>query len=220
MTEFTKWRSLVDGERIRAIPDSDLYYDITEDSVDESNNIVQDVIGDNNAESVGDISLTEDSSVGHGFFVNLDADNHLEVENNPISIDDPFSVGAEIVVDNPVDDGTVSQWSDGNKIIRMAISDEVIWIAYWDGSSWADVASHSEPSTPYNIDLFGTWNPDGESVELYLNESPSTGSDRPRSSTAEENFSIGGEFGDRGLDEGVARFAYWGEIVDASEFTI
>jgi hypothetical protein len=207
----------ISGQR-DTIPDSELYYKINEGS----GNTLFDAIADNNATSTGSLNWVQDSSVGHGYYVNLDGSNYIDnITTQFIGTGTDFSVGVEIYVDSTLSGGDVLyNWSGGGEAIGISSDGSNIGGAYYNGSSYASTPSHPEPSTPYNINLVLTYDSSAGSVELYLDESASTGSNL-ESLNAGGGHTLGADTaGGGGFGEGVARFAIWDKVVQPSEFTI
>ena len=220
--QFTEWISLVDGEVLDDIPDSDLYYPVDEGSGDS----LTDVNGDNDGSSTGTLVWVEDNDVGHGWFVELDDDNYVLLSDYEIiSSEHDWSVGIEIHVDDGWDsDVTFWNQSDGSEQIAVGYrdSDDEIAGAVFDGDNDFGQKAHPAPETPFNVNLVYTWDSSENEGELYLDESPSTEDNTaPRRSDA--GFSIGATTAgsDDMQGEGVARFSVWkDEVIDPSKFTL
>ena len=217
MTEFTTWRSLVDGAVISDIPDADLYYPIDEGSGDTLN----DSIGSRNATSVGSLVWVEDQEQSHGWLVELDDTNYVELTESFIDPDTDFSVGIEISVGEEGFDGdaTFWNWGDGDERFAVGYRADESEIGTEDPSD--DHPAHPEPDPPYTIDLFLTWDAENNDAELFLNESSSTTTNAP--STRFEDKQVIGARGDGGRDmqgQGVVRYAEFDEVVSPSEFTL
>jgi hypothetical protein len=206
-----------------AIPDSDLYYKIDEGSGD----VLTDSQGENDGTSVGSLVWVEDSAVDNDWYVELDDTNYVELSSQGIlSIGSDFTVALELDVETAFsNDSTLVHWDAGNDA-------DALTIGYRNGSLGARVVngtnsfgvSHSEPSAPYNVDLVATWDASAESLELYLDETASTGTEAIGINiTSTTAFWVGKEQG-RTRDfagRGAARFAVWEtQAVDPSEFTL
>ena len=220
MTNYTQWKSLVDLHEYSAIPDSELYYRIDEESGD----VFSDSQGDNDATSTGSLIWVADSSVGHDWYVELDDTNYLTLNEPFVDWETDWTVGIEIVVDSEISTDTAFwSWSDGDRIFSIGTDDSGDFgTATWNGSSQVDQPGHSQPEAPYNVDLVMTWNSSEKDAELFLDESPSTLTEQQAAADDTEGETIGSRTdGTRDIEgRGVARFSIWDRIVDPSEFTL
>ena len=97
MTEFTTWRSLVDGEEISAIPDSVVSRPDDNDSVsdDPSRGLV--INPNSTFQSVGVEISTNTSGVSRARLYDYDADQYIEtVDVSDLSAGDAFKFDSEI----------------------------------------------------------------------------------------------------------------------------
>jgi len=205
-----------------AIPDSDLYYSIDEGSGD----VISDDQGDNDATSDGSLVWIEDGSIRHNWYVELDDTNYLTANSNDIiSVDKDFSAGIEILVESEfTDDSVFWSWNNGNDehfSIGYRDLDEAIG-AQVDIDGYSEHNGLIEPSAPYNVDIFITWDAGNNDLNVYVDEQSvdencRVGSANVDAMTIGANPAGGDDIG----GEGVARFSIWeDEIVDPSEFTL
>ena len=216
---FTTWKGITDGQRY-GIPDSDLYYLINEESGD----TVFDEIGSNDADSRGTLVWVE-ADVGHGYYVELDSQNALQVSDlGIIDLSGEFSIGVEIYVTDPLPRGCIFEWGDGSDDFSLGSQNDGRIGVDNDTSTSSGDPRHDEPNTPYNVNLVVTHD-DNQEFELYMDEVESIADDGSAFDSNAAGFSIGSSndpADDRGIDgNGVARFAVWeDEAIDPSEFTL
>ena len=217
---FTTWKGITDGQTY-GIPDSEPYYKIDEESGD----VLNDANGDTNAQSTGSLVWVEDSDARHGFYVELDGNNFVEIDDSAddelIDLNSDWTVGVTINVSSPLSpESTIFSYGDGNNGFALGADRD-------DGSEIvAGIANGNEhsveqPSAPYQADLVVQWDGGNQTPTVFLNESE--GSDTTEDvqiSASDKPVTIGtNSFTDLG-GEGVEAFGFWAEIVDPSRYTI
>ena len=121
MTEFTTWRSLVDGEIISAVPDSAIAQYIASD-FDPETGVWADNLGNFDLSASGNPQLIEDEADGNDV-VRLDGvDDLFDSDNTNINISQPFTVISAI--DPEITDGENTIWShNSSDIFRFRVRD-------------------------------------------------------------------------------------------------
>jgi len=200
------------------IPDSVLYYKIGVG--DNGTNTLTDSNGSNDATSTGSFVWVNDTSVRFDYYVELDGANYAEISNRAISWLSDWSVGIEVVVDSVSGQHTFWGFGDGSKGLTVARSNNQIETAAFDGA-YDNINTTSEPSTPYNVDIFVTYDSSANDMTLFVDEVEATGSSRSIVTSTTDEWLIGERpsQGDDLAGNGVAAFSYWNEIVSPSEFT-
>ena len=203
-----------------AIPDAQPYYKIDEESGD----VLNDANGDTNAQSTGSLVWVGDSDARHGFYVELDSNNFVEIEDSAndqlIDLNSDWTVGVTINVSSALpSEATIISYGDGSDGFALGAdrSDGSEIVA---GISNGNEHSVDQPSAPYQADLVVQWDGSNQTPTVFLNESEgSDATEDVQINNDDEPVTIGtNRFNDLG-GEGVEAFGFWPEIVDPSRYT-
>jgi len=190
------------------IPDSDLYYGFR--SGDTSS--VEDLQGDNDGSYTGDPQLIEASEFDGGFYLNLDADDHVNVPQSVLTdpIGSDWSVGIRVnITQTDTNQRAFWEWSDGSQVVKCVRNGGSIGFQAYDGSSVIVKIGGSEPSLPYVATVLATYDSSADNYALYINDSE-VSSSISLNLTQIDAFKIGeATNGNHALEDGVDAFAVW-----------
>ena len=190
MSNFTTWRSLVDGEEIAGIPDSEVYYPVDEGSGQTFN----DYFGDVNATTEDSITWISDSDFAGGFYADFgEARVQLDSLLPFIGTDQDWSLAFTMIRDSTSSSSNVV-WQ-GQEWVSTIESGEITF-ARWDGNEFVNRSSIDRPSHPFTARVLYRYNNSSGDSEIFLDASEGAGSERPNDSNTvaeDELIAIGGE---------------------------
>lgn len=184
---------------------------------------VTDDIGSNDGSFNGDPQWAADSNFVDGQKVTLDGTgDYISASNNGTAIDpaSDFSVGITVDSGSSLSGEQFAwSWSDGSAAFGVYHLSGSFVAAYYDGSSYADYAAVSEPTAPYTVRLFLTYDSSAGSLEFFKNGSGTTsgGSGSLFILTSSLNVGAQQDGTDRYLNASVDDFITMSEIESATD---